>query len=85
VWIRKFIHFFYQRNNYLQLRVCQLMELQPFGDVLSMTNSSLLAIESMYDLTRAIIEQEGVTYGLHFAQIQLRSSFFCQQDQQVLQ
>ncbi|EJK66485.1 hypothetical protein THAOC_12595, partial [Thalassiosira oceanica] len=79
VWIRKFIHFFYQRNNYLQLRVCQLMELQPFGDVLSMTNSSLLAIESMSDLTRAIIEQEGVTCGLHFAQTQLRSSFFCQQ------
>mmetsp|Transcript_15849 Transcript_15849/g.35543 ORF Transcript_15849/g.35543 Transcript_15849/m.35543 type:complete len:198 (-) Transcript_15849:509-1102(-) len=85
VWIRKFIHFFYQRNNYLQLRVCQLMELQPFGDALSVTISYLLAIESMYDLTRAIIEQEGVTYGLHFAQIQLRSSFFCQQDQQVLQ
>ena len=52
------------------------MELQPFGDVLSMTNSSLLAIESMSDLTRAIIEQEGVTSGLHFAQIQLRESFF---------
>ena len=47
VWIRKFIHFFYQRTNYLQLR--------------------------------AIIEQEGVTCGLHFAQIQLRSSFFYQQ------
>ena len=44
VWIRKFIHFFYQRTNYLQLR--------------------------------AIIEQEGVTCGLHFAQIQLRESFF---------
>ncbi|EJK68926.1 hypothetical protein THAOC_09861 [Thalassiosira oceanica] len=52
------------------------MELRPFGDVLSMTNSSLLAIESMSDLMRAIIEQEGVTCGLHFAQIQLRESFF---------
>ena len=52
------------------------MERQPFGDVLSMTNSSLLAIESKSDLTRAIIEQEGVTCGLHFAQIQLRESFF---------
>ncbi|EJK62571.1 hypothetical protein THAOC_16811 [Thalassiosira oceanica] len=39
-------------------------------------NSSLLAIESMSDLMRAIIEQEGVTCGLHFAQIQLRESFF---------
>ena len=76
VWIRKFIHFFYQQTNYLQLRVCHLMERQPFGDVLSMTNSSLLAIESKSDLTRAIIEQEGVTCGLHFAQIQLRESFF---------
>ncbi|EJK59636.1 hypothetical protein THAOC_20107, partial [Thalassiosira oceanica] len=44
VWIRKFIHFFYERTNYLHLR--------------------------------AIIEQEGVTCGLHFAQIQLRESFF---------
>ena len=75
VWIRKFIHFFYQRINYLQLQVCQLMEPQPFGDALSVTNSILLAIESMSDLTQAINEQEGVTCGLHFAQIQLRESF----------
>ena len=76
VWIRKFFHLFYQRTNHLQLRVCQLMELQHIGDSLRMMNSILLAIESMSDLTRAIIEQEGVTYGLHFAQTQLRESFF---------
>ena len=45
------------------------MELQPIGNALSMTNSSLLAIESMCDLTQAIIEREGVVLDLHFAQI----------------
>ena len=68
-----------KQNNALYYNVSQLMELQHIGDALSVTISYLLAIESMNDLTRAIIEQEGVTYGLHFAQIQLRSSFFYQQ------
>ena len=80
VWLRNFIRFGYQQTKqYPILHVSQLMELQHIGDALSVTISSLLAIESMSDLMQAIIEQEGVTYGLHFAQIQLRLSFFYQQ------
>ncbi|EJK61475.1 hypothetical protein THAOC_18031, partial [Thalassiosira oceanica] len=79
VWLRNFIRFGYQQTKqYPILHVSQLMELRHIGDALSVTISSLLAIESMSDLMRAIIEQEGVTCGLHFAQIQLRLSFFYQ-------
>ena len=69
VWLRKFNCLFYQRIHAIKLRISQLMELQPIGNALSMTNSSLLAIESMCDLTQAIIEREGVVLDLHFAQI----------------
>ena len=76
VWIRKFIRFFYLRNNALHLRTSQLMERHSIGDAFSVTNPILLAIESISDLTRAIIEREGVTsHGLHFALIQLCGKF----------
>ena len=86
VWIQKFICFTNQRINALKSRVCQLIELQFFGNALSVTNSILRVIESKLDLIRAtfdregasdgstfdrtFIEREGVTFGLHFAQIQ---------------